>query len=237
MSGADIRVVIISGYRGAGKDSFAELLKDKYGYRRVSFADALRESCSQLFSIPMSTFLDRDLKEKPIDSWPFMSPRDILIAYGTNALREHFSQEIWLRLAAKRVADWIDCNEQRGATVGYNYVIPDVRFPNEEKFEEMLFEELGSRGIGLGRELKCIHLQIERYRMTEEEKQRLRDHGHKSDSLFLDMHPDLVIDNSGGIEALAPIADGLNEMPWRSFGVIQKVDVQKNPVVNISKVI
>ena len=233
----DIRVVIISGYRGAGKDSFAELLKDKHGYRRISFADALRESCSQLFGIPMSLFLDRELKEKPIDSWPFMSPRDILIAYGTNALREHFSQEIWLRLAAKRVAKDIDGREILSSASDFNYVIPDVRFPNEERFEEMLFEELGSSGIGIGRELKCIHLQIERYRMTDEEKQRLRDHGHKSDSLFLDMHPDLVIDNSGAIENLAPMADNLNSMPWRSFGVIQKVDIKKEPVVNISKVL
>jgi hypothetical protein len=53
----------------------------------------------------------------------FKTPRDILRCVGTNLLRDHVSQELWLELAVSRIKD-----------AGGKVVVSDCRFENERDF-------------------------------------------------------------------------------------------------------
>jgi hypothetical protein len=58
----------ISGRARAGKDTLADLFVKDFGFIRVSFADSLKEICSQAFDIKLSNFYDDTLKDKKWDS-------------------------------------------------------------------------------------------------------------------------------------------------------------------------
>jgi len=111
-------IVGLTGYKGSGKDTVADHLVE-YGFVRWSFADKLREVCSDVFNIPMNYFTDRDLKEKKIEKFN-MSPREILIHIGTNGFR-HVSDSVW----CDYVIDGIKEEPEK------SHVITDIRFPNE----------------------------------------------------------------------------------------------------------
>lgn len=56
-------IIGVDGYAGAGKDTVADIFV-RVGFRKISFADALRESVVHSTGIPLNTFIDRDLKDK-----------------------------------------------------------------------------------------------------------------------------------------------------------------------------
>lgn len=57
----------LCGKMGAGKDTLAEVLIDKFNFKRVAFADSLKNICSKAFDIDNRYFHDRDLKDKPFE--------------------------------------------------------------------------------------------------------------------------------------------------------------------------
>lgn len=65
-----INVIGLMGDRGAGKDTVADMMMSEiYSWTecscmKVAFADWLRETCSEVFSIEYRRFLDQDKKEK-----------------------------------------------------------------------------------------------------------------------------------------------------------------------------
>lgn len=60
-------IIGLSGGKRVGKDSAADVLCKEYNFDRIAFADPLREICSKVFEIPISTFLNDELKEKLFD--------------------------------------------------------------------------------------------------------------------------------------------------------------------------
>jgi hypothetical protein len=54
----------ISGRARAGKDTLAELFIKEYGFKKVSFADSLKEICSLAFNIKLTDFYDDTIKDK-----------------------------------------------------------------------------------------------------------------------------------------------------------------------------
>ena len=61
-------IICLSGKAGAGKDTAADVLVKRYAFRKMSFADPLRDLCSRVFGLHMSNFLDRNLKDKEFDT-------------------------------------------------------------------------------------------------------------------------------------------------------------------------
>lgn len=53
------------GHAGAGKDTVADTLCRDLGFKKIAFADRLREIVSDLFDVPLHYFLDRDKKNTP----------------------------------------------------------------------------------------------------------------------------------------------------------------------------
>lgn len=61
-------IIGISGRAGAGKDTLAEIFIKKFNFKRVSFADSLKEVCSEAFCIPLATFHDNTKKDVAFES-------------------------------------------------------------------------------------------------------------------------------------------------------------------------
>lgn len=129
------RPILMIGLHGpinAGKDTIAAILCRDFGFRRIAFADPLKDAASPLFGIPRHYFDDRELKEKPLPQWNGMSPRDLLRWLGTEILRDQFDQDFLLKRARieidTAVLDAIDEGLQP------RIVFTDVRFANETEF-------------------------------------------------------------------------------------------------------
>ena len=113
-------IIGISGYARSGKDTIAEYLCGKHGYKRIAFADALRN-----FVYEMNPLVNRENNIREIvdalgwdDAKTKPEVRQVLQDVGL-AVRKQFGEDFWVKMALKDVA------------YTSNVVITDVRFPNE----------------------------------------------------------------------------------------------------------
>lgn len=112
-----------TGLKGSGKDAAAAYLISK-GWKRLAFADPLKEVCRHLFN-----FTDRqlhgDLKEVPDPVWS-VTPRQTFTYIGTELIRKQLGpflgvgEDFWC----------LHMKQQISATTT-DVVITDVRFDNE----------------------------------------------------------------------------------------------------------
>ena len=124
-------IIGMLGFAGSGKGTVGDILVRDYGFKADSFAAPLKDAVSAMFG------WDRNLLEgateesrnwrNQVDPWwekrvPGMTPRYALQLMGTEAGRNVFDPDIWLYSLERRMLS------------GNDYVITDVRFPNEMKF-------------------------------------------------------------------------------------------------------
>jgi ABC-type dipeptide/oligopeptide/nickel transport system ATPase component len=122
------QIIGLVGRAGSGKDTIGELIKKHVETKSKSvmmkgFADAIKETLSNIFIIPLGCFYDRELKEKPMHELYGRSPRDMCKWFGTDVMRKDIDMDIWLNRMF-RVIETTDFDF---------YIIPDVRFLNEAK--------------------------------------------------------------------------------------------------------
>ena len=130
-------IIGICGLIGSGKGTVADILVDQ-GFTKVSFADKLKDGVSTIFGwdramLEGDTDESRTWREQPDDFWSAetemeVTPRLVLQLFGTDCLRNGFHDGVWVSLLKKHMLDNPD-----------NYVIPDVRFRNEQN----MIRELG----------------------------------------------------------------------------------------------
>ena len=133
-------IVGICGLIGSGKDTIADYLIRKHDFEKISFADKLKDSVSVMFDwdrelLDGKTDESRAWREEVDEYWSketgeTITPRLVLQLFGTECMRDGFYDGIWVSLTKKKILD----NPNK------NFVIPDVRFPNEAK---MLYEVNG----------------------------------------------------------------------------------------------
>ena len=109
-----------------GKDTAAAILVEKYGFKRLAFADKLKEMALDID--PVVTYdlswrrLTRVVSE---DGWEAAKRnhevRRFLQALGV-AARDHLGPDVWVQPITR---------ELNSSTVYARHVITDVRFPNE----------------------------------------------------------------------------------------------------------
>lgn len=59
-------IVAFSGFKFSGKDTSANYLAEKYGFKRISFADPLKDMVAMFFNVPRSYLDDSNHKESPL---------------------------------------------------------------------------------------------------------------------------------------------------------------------------
>jgi len=125
-------IVSLSGLIGSGKDTVADMLVEKYGYRRESFAGTLKDVVAVIFDWDREMLEGKTEKARKqrevVDQWwanrlgiPHLSPRWVLQYFGTEVVRQHFHNEIWVATLENKL-------RKMGED---NIVISDSRFINE----------------------------------------------------------------------------------------------------------
>jgi len=124
-------IIGICGLIGSGKGTVADHLIDQHNFKKISFADKLKDAVAEMFDWPRHmlegvTPQSRDWRERPDAFWSneldsLITPRYVLQVFGTECMRQGFYDGIWVSLVKKKI--------QENPTT--NWVIPDTRFPNE----------------------------------------------------------------------------------------------------------
>jgi len=211
------------GFIGSGKGTVADLLVERHGYNKESFAGSVKDAVSTIFGWDRSllegdTIKSRAWREEP-DAWwskrmgKDFSPRLALQLMGTEAGREIFHSDLWIYSVERRI------NPDK------NYVIADVRFPNEIK----MIQDLGGKIVRVTRGQKP-----EWYDTALETNSKQGYYGmvakypevHYSEWAWIGCDNDTTISNNGSLEDLIIVVDSLVK------SVYNNVHVEANEVVN-----
>jgi hypothetical protein len=118
-------IIGVSGYARSGKDTIGQILVNEFDFHRIAFADILKEAIEILnpyVKWGLSTVRIRDViesigREKAKEE--IEEYRRLLQVFGTEVGRELLGEDVWVNAAFARMRD------------DRNYVVTDVRFPNE----------------------------------------------------------------------------------------------------------
>ena len=126
-------IIGICGLIGSGKGSVADILVENHNFEKLSFADKLKDGVASVFSwdrdmLEGDTDRSRIWREKEDEFWTnetgmSVTPRLVLQLFGTDCMRNGFFDGIWVSLVKQKILESPDTN----------WIIPDVRFPNEVK--------------------------------------------------------------------------------------------------------
>jgi len=163
------QIIGLMGAKGAGKDTAAAFLCKELGFVRLAFAQRLYEEVAEAFGVTVAFLGDRtvvqtaqgpverkelpqaelalrncsdpafvacvleELKQQNVDMATPLSPREVMQQWGTEYRRRRGVDSYWLDIV----------QAQLDAEPEQNFVITDVRFPNEHsfvlEFEGLLF--------------------------------------------------------------------------------------------------
>ena len=135
----------IVGFAGSGKDTCGDIL-EQIGWIRESFAKPVKDAVAAIFGwerhmLEGATPESRAWREQPDEFWsakfgrPF-SPREALQKMGTEVGRDVYHANLWVDSLIERIG-----NRPK------NFIITDVRFPNEIK----TINEIGGKVIRIKR--------------------------------------------------------------------------------------
>jgi hypothetical protein len=115
-------LVAFCGYARSGKDTAALVLAE-YGYERLAFADALRDSLYALNPIVGGSVRVQEIVDDigwDVAKVKHPEIRELLQRFGTEVGRTLYGENFWVDRVMAKVKP------------GGKYVITDVRFPNEQ---------------------------------------------------------------------------------------------------------
>ena len=126
-------IIGICGLIGGGKGTVGDILVEQYDFKKLSFADKLKDAVADMFDwdrelLEGITDKSREWREQRDDFWSKetgrkITPRLVLQEFGTDCMRKGFFDGIWVSMVKQEIMQ----------NPTQNYVIPDVRFPNEGK--------------------------------------------------------------------------------------------------------
>ena len=188
-------IIAISGLIGSGKDTVADYLVNLHEFRRESFAGNLKNAMCEIFGWDREMLEGRSKSSREwreqVDEWwakrlnmPHLTPRWILQHVGTDVIRGHFHDDMWLASLENKLRKTDD-----------DIVISDVRFKNEVK----MLKDLGAvcvevtRGDRPGWYQHAIDGEIKKLETLKV---------HRSEYDWIGTEFDAVIDNNGTLDEL-----------------------------------
>ena len=209
-------IIGICGFIGSGKDTVANMFVER-GCVQDSFAAPLKDVCASVFGwrremLEGDTVESRDFRETPDVFWtrklgvPNFTPRLALQLLGTEVLRNHFNENIWLNSLEYRI--------RKQLTDAPCTVISDARFRNELN----LIKEMGGVIIWVQRgELpewfetaKTAHENVISRRIMETKYRDV----HESEWNWAGYPADYIVNNNGTLEELAKQVEDIRD--WKT---------------------
>lgn len=199
-------IIGITGFIGSGKDTIADYLVTFKGFRRMSFAEPLKDAMSAIFGwdrelLEGKTIYSRQWREQ-VDPWwaerlqiPHLTPRWALQQWGTEVGRRAFHDDIWIASVENKLRNIND-----------HVVLSDARFPNEL----MAIKRAGGINIRVMRGENppwydaALTLSKGYYTSGyKEARQVLESHNvHASEYSSVGLEHDFYIDNNGSVDDL-----------------------------------
>ncbi len=112
------KIIGLAGFKRSGKDTAAQALV-RAGWKRVAFADALREEVRALY--PAAASIPDAAKDEPHPDLGGRSLRDLLIEHGMRRREE--DPDYWVKIAEQKIRSCL--------SAGHSVVVTDVRMDNE----------------------------------------------------------------------------------------------------------
>ena len=167
-------MIICLGFRArVGKDSTADYLVKYHNFEKVVLAEPLKNACRDIFGFSEEQ-LYGNLKEV-IDPYWGITPRQAFQRVGTECMRNHFMDDVWVRSALRKIL----CSKK-------NVVVSDCRLKNE---------------IQMGRDIGAFIVRIDRQQAekitpgadqhvseTQLDNYTKWDHIIKNDGTFFDLY-------------------------------------------------
>lgn len=113
-------IIGIHGPKGSGKSTAAQHLVDEFGWRRMAFADPVKELAYNIAPKPVRQLVDLAGWDRLKRHGPF---RRYLQRVGTEGVRDVLGDHVW-------VGNFMD-RADHALLNGTNVVVDDVRFANE----------------------------------------------------------------------------------------------------------
>ena len=116
-------IIGLTGKMKSGKDTVAKMIEKHAPYSLMkSMAAPLKDLCITMLGLHWDDVHTQEGKAKYNEFWG-MTNREILQKVGTDAMRNGFHSDIWVKCAYIQLKQY---NLSRG-----NIIITDIRFPNE----------------------------------------------------------------------------------------------------------
>lgn len=133
------RLIGITGRAGAGKDTLADYLVNRFDYRKYSLSTTLKKLIADRFGYRVEMLDDRTFKEMPREQFGYhaspdfsselFSPRSWMQWLGTEVGRHIGGEDVWVNMMER---EWRGLNAYM-RLVPPRMVVPDVRFDNEAR--------------------------------------------------------------------------------------------------------
>jgi hypothetical protein len=217
-------IVGLVGFIGAGKGTVADLLVDRHDFEKESFANSVKDACASIFGwnramLEGDTLESRAWREQPDVWWSEkldreFSPRLALQLMGTEAGRDVFHPDLWVHTVLRRC-------EQAPYN---NYVIADVRFPNEIN----AIIKSGGKVVRVRRGEDPEWFALARECNIYNKQEIMRNaypEVHYSEWAWVGSHYDIVMDNNCSLDELTVRVDKLVDSLYNNR-------VEANEVVN-----
>lgn len=171
----DVRLIGLVGKAGSGKDTLAdEIAAD--GWEKVAFADSLKRMCIDYLGLSHDDAYTQEGKMRMNPHWG-MTNRTILQKVGTDAMRNGFDKDVWVKILQIRIRKMLD--------EGRKVVITDCRFDNEAQ----MVEDMGGLVVEVVRDSQSKNL-------SSVEQQ------HASENPVSRKYVAFTIDNNGEVSRL-----------------------------------